>query len=150
MIDRDLAELYGVETRVLNQAVKRNSERFPDDFMFRLTQSELQDWISQIVISNREIKGLRKPPSAFTEHGILMLSSVLHSNQAIQINIEIMRIFNQVRQYLASQIKLAQQLMKIENQSKRNTNDIEKIFRVIDQLVDHKNEIVKNKNRIGF
>ncbi len=85
MLDRDLAELYGVETRVLNQAVKRNIDRFPEDFMFQLNSEELENWKSQIVISNREKLGLRKPPFAFTEHGVLMLSSVLNSQQAIQV-----------------------------------------------------------------
>jgi hypothetical protein len=79
MIDRDLAEMYGVETRTLNQAVKRNFERFPDDFMFQLTDLEFQDWKSQIVISNSNNMGLRKRPFAFTELGVSMLSSVLNS-----------------------------------------------------------------------
>jgi ORF6N domain-containing protein len=79
MIDRDLAELYGVETRVLNQAVKRNEKRFPKDFMFRMIGTELEDWISQTVISNREKMGLRKPPLVFTEQGVAMLSGVLNS-----------------------------------------------------------------------
>lgn len=87
MLDRDLAFLYGVETRVLNQAVRRNIKRFPSDFMFQLTKKEIKNWISQIVTSNREKMGLRKNPLAFTEHGILMLSSVLNSERAIQVNI---------------------------------------------------------------
>ena len=78
MIDRDLAELYGVETRILNQAVRRNIKRFPEDFMFQLTTEEMKNWISQFVISNREKMGLRKPPFAFTEQGVAMLSSVLN------------------------------------------------------------------------
>ncbi|WP_235524254.1 ORF6N domain-containing protein [Pedobacter sp. Hv1] len=87
MLDRDLAELYGVETRTLNQAVKRNRDRFPEDFMFQLNTQELENWKSQIVISNRERLGLRKAPFVFTEHGVLMLSSVLNSSQAISVNI---------------------------------------------------------------
>ena len=83
MLDRDLAELYGVETRVLNQAVRRNARRFPEDFMFQLTTLELQNWISQIVTSNSDKMGLRKLPLAFTELGIAMLSSVLNSETAI-------------------------------------------------------------------
>src|SRR4030067_2372672 len=82
MLDRDLAELYEVETRVLNQAVKRNLNRFPEDFMFQLTQAEMGNWKSQIVISNKDKMGLRKAPYAFTENGVAMLSSVLGSERA--------------------------------------------------------------------
>ena len=98
MVDRDLAELYGVETRVLNQAVRRNISRFPDDFMFPLTRDEAQNWISQIVISNSSKMGLRKPPLAFTEQGIAMLSSILKSERAIQMNIQIIRVFSKMRE----------------------------------------------------
>src|SRR4051812_4500538 len=97
MLDRDLAELYGVKTKVLNQAVKRNCERFPADFMFQLTDHELTYWKSQIVTSNKEKMGVRKRPYAFTELGIAMLSSVLNSPQAIQVNIQIMRVFTKLR-----------------------------------------------------
>jgi ribosomal protein L23 len=97
MIDRDLAELYGVETRVLNQAVRRNIKRFPKDFMFQMTKGELADWKSQIVISNQEKMGLRKPPLAFTEQGVTMLSCVLNSERAIHVNIQIIRIFTRLR-----------------------------------------------------
>jgi ORF6N domain len=86
MLDRDLAELYGVETRVLNQAVRRNARRFPEDFMFQLTTLELQNWISQFVTSNSDKMGLRKPPLAFTELGVAMLSSVFDSETAIGVN----------------------------------------------------------------
>jgi hypothetical protein len=101
MIDRDLAEIYGVETRVLNQAVKRNPERFPDDFMFQLTGDEFHYWKSQIVISNAKNMGIRKKPFAFTELGVAMLSSVLNSKTAIQINMGIMRAFVVIRQAIA-------------------------------------------------
>lgn len=89
MLDRDLAMLYGVETRVLNQAVRRNKNRFPEDFMFQLTKEEMMNWKSQIVISNKDKMGLRKRPSAFTENGVAMLSSVLSSERAITVNIQI-------------------------------------------------------------
>ncbi|OJU52168.1 MAG: DNA-binding protein [Bacteroidales bacterium 45-6] len=102
MLDRDLAEIYQVETRVLNQAVKRNMERFPEDFMFQLTDEELQDWRSQIVMSNSIKMGIRRNPYAFTELGVAMLSSVLNSRTSIQINIGIMRAFVAVRQLLAN------------------------------------------------
>lgn len=102
MLDRDLAELYGVETRVLNQAVRRNERRFPDDFMFQLTSAELKIWISQFVTSNSEKMGLRKPPLAFTELGVAMLSSVLNSETAIEVNIQIIRIFHRMRELMAT------------------------------------------------
>ncbi len=108
MLDLDLAELYGVETRVLVQAVKRNLDRFPEDFMFQLSRQELEDWRSQIVISNPAAKmGLRRRPYAFTEHGILMLSSVLRSGRAVRVNIEIMRAFVRLRRLLADHEELA-------------------------------------------
>lgn len=102
MPDRDLAELYGVETRLLNQAVKRNIERFPEDFMFQLTDKEFRDWRSQIVITNSMNMGLRRRPYAFTELGVAMLSSVLNSKIAVQMNIGIMRAFVAVRQLVLS------------------------------------------------
>lgn len=105
MIDRDLAEMYGIETRVLNQAVKRNIDRFPSDFMFQLTEEEFKHWKSQIVISNSINMGLRRPPYVFTELGVAMLSSVLNSKIAIQVNIGIMRAFVYVRRTLSSQSK---------------------------------------------
>ena len=89
MLDRELAALYGVQTKVLNQAVKRNAERFPDDFMFQLNKQEALNWKSQIVTSNPDKMGWRKCPHAFTEQGASMLSSVLHSSRAIQVNIQI-------------------------------------------------------------
>ena len=100
MLDRDLAELYGVETRVLNQAVKRKLKRFPDDFMFQLTQAEMSHWKSQIVISNRDIMGLRKAPYAFSDNGVAMLSSVLNSERAVEVNIQTMRTFTRLREML--------------------------------------------------
>jgi hypothetical protein len=102
MLDRDLAELYQVETRVLNQAVKRNLSRFPADFMFQLTSREMENWISQIVISNKEKKGLRKLPLAFTEEGVAMLSGVLNSDIAIDVNIQIIRIFIKMRKIMVA------------------------------------------------
>ena len=100
MLDRDLAELYGVETRALNQAVKRNAERFPNDFMFQLTEEEFNNWKSQIVTSNSTKMGLRKKPLVFTEQGVAMLSSVLNSEIAIRVNIQIIRVFTKMRECL--------------------------------------------------
>lgn len=115
MLDRDLAALYGVETRVLVQAVKRNISRFPDDFMFQLSKKELENWISQIVISNPNLKmGLRTPPYAFTEQGVAMLSSILRSPQAVKINIEIMRAFIRLRQMLSTQKEMVRELTDLK------------------------------------
>ena len=126
MLDRDLARLYGVETRVLNQAVQRNIERFPEDFMFQLSKEEFENWKSQIVISNSIKMGARKLPYAFTENGIAMLSSVLRSQQAISINIQVMRAFNAMRHFIGSQAQVFQRLevvklLRITKSSKRSS-----------------------------
>lgn len=126
MIDRDLAEIYGVETRVLNQAVKRNSERFPSDFMFQLTDVEFQYWKSQIVISNAVNMGLRKKPFVFTELGVAMLSSVLNSKTAIQINMNIMRAFVAVRNALAHEP--ASTVAELQTEIKALKEYIEEVF----------------------
>ena len=116
MIDRDLAEMYDVPTKVLNQAVKRNIDRFPSDFMFQLTDKELEDWRSQFVTSNSIKMGMRRKPYAFSELGVAMLSSVLNSKTAIQVNINIMRAFVVIRQMLItspiSKTTLLQQELK--------------------------------------
>ena len=125
MLDRDLAELYGVPTRVLNQAVKRNIERFPDRFMFQLSKNELEDWKSQIVTSNFEIEqyvkmGVRRAPFAFTEQGVAMLSAVLKSETAILVSLKIMDAFVAMRKALAS---IAPLLAKIEETDRRQIVD---------------------------
>ena len=139
ILDRDLARLYGVETRVLNQAVQRNIERFPEDFMFQLTKEEFENWKSQIAISSGEEKwksqivisnsikmGARKLPYAFTENGIAMLSSVLRSPMAIATNIHIMRAFNAMRHFIGSQAQVFQRLEVVErNQLALNTSQAE-------------------------
>ena len=113
MLDRDLAELYGVTTGALNQAVKRNSERFPTDFMFRLTDTETENWKSQIVITNSITKGLRRNPYAFTEQGVSMLSAVLKSPTAVQTSIAIMRAFAAMRNYIASTTTVTAELSEL-------------------------------------
>lgn len=112
ILDSDLAELYGVATKVLIQAVKRNIDRFLDDFMFQLTQQELGNLRSQFVTSSWG--GRRYPPYAFTEQGVAMLSSVLHSDRAVHVNIEIMRAFVRLRQMLATNVELARKLATLE------------------------------------
>lgn len=126
MLDRDLAEMYQVETRVLNQAVKRNIERFPEDFMFQLTDKEMEYWKSQIVMSNSVNMGVRRKPYAFTELGVAMLSSVLNSKTAIQINIGIMRAFVAVRQLLAS--PPVNEVKQLQNEVKELKQYIEEVF----------------------
>lgn len=126
MLDRDLAEMYGVETRSLNQAVKRNIDRFPSDFMFQLTNEEMEIWKSQIVITNSVKMGIRRPPFAFTELGVAMLSSILNSKTAIQINMSIMRAFVAVRQLIAN--PPIDKLGQLESQMKQLKDYIEEVF----------------------
>ncbi|MDT8338777.1 MAG: ORF6N domain-containing protein [Sulfurimonas sp.] len=114
MVDRDLAGLYGVETRVLNQAVKRNIERFPEEFMFQMTKEELENWMSQIVISNKEAMGLRKLPFVFTEQGVSMLSAVLKSATAVQTSIQIIKSFVNMRRFLQNNASIFQKIESIE------------------------------------
>lgn len=115
LLDRDLAELYGVPTKVLNQAVKRNRKRFPDDFMFQLSADELELWRSHFVTSNSKAKmALRRRPHAFTEQGVAMLSSVLNSDTAIEVNIAIMRAFVHLREILSTHKELARKLEQLE------------------------------------
>ena len=109
MLDKDLAMLYGVETRRLNEQVKRNMERFPKDFMFQLTKEEFEDWKSQFATSKSVVMGARKLPYAFTENGVAMLSSVLRSQTAIEANIRIMRAFVAMRRFISTNAQLFQQ-----------------------------------------
>ena len=114
MVDRDLALLYGVETRRLNEQVKRNLERFPEEFMFQMTSNELENWKSQFATSNKEIMGLRKLPFVFTEQGISMLSSVLKSQTAIQTSIQIIKSFVGMRRFLQNNASLFTRIESIE------------------------------------
>lgn len=115
MLDRDLALLYGVETRRLNEQVKRNIERFPDDFMFQLSETELADWMSHFATSNSVTMGMRKRPFAFTENGVAMLSGILRSKTAIETNIRIMRTFNFLRHRMPVDMQVVQRLEAVEN-----------------------------------
>ncbi|MEY4876979.1 MAG: hypothetical protein RL708_2128 [Bacteroidota bacterium] len=140
MLDRDLAELYGVPTSQLNQAVKRNIERFPKDFVFQLTKQEVENWISQFVISNSEKMGLRKLPYAFTEHGILMLSSVLKSEKAVQVNIHIMRIFSKTRELLLTHKDILLKLEQMDKKVSGHDKQIKMLFDYLKQLIDKGDE----------
>jgi len=144
MIDRDLAELYGVETRVLNQAVRRNKKRFPEDFMFPLTREEIRN-ISQIVICSK-IKHARNV-NVFTEQGVAMLSSILNSDRAIEVNIAIMRAFVELRKISSSHKQLAQKLREIEARLEDHDESIDAIFEAIHQLMRPPE---KPRKRIGF
>lgn len=118
MLDADLAKLYGVETRVLVQAVKRNPVRFPRDFIFQLTHQELTVWRSQIVMSNPGArKGLRRPPFAFTEHGALMAATVLNSPRAVEMSLYVVRAFVRMREVLATHKALAKKLAELEKKT---------------------------------
>jgi DNA-binding PadR family transcriptional regulator len=148
MLDRDLAKLYGVRTMVLNQAVKRNISRFPKDFMFQLSKEEMENWISQIVISNKEKMGIRRKPYAFTEQGVAMLSSVLNSERAVQVNIAIMRAFVKLRQILSINKELAYKLAELERKIEKHDANIQAIFEAIRKLMAP--PPIKPKPQIGF
>ncbi len=152
MIDRDLAELYGVETRVLNQAVRRNIKRFPEDFMFQLSQEEFTNWKSQFVTSNKDKMGLRKKPIVFTEQGVAMLSSVLNSETAITVNIKIIRVFTKMRKVLETHKKILKKLEEIERKNIEQDDKIMLIFEYLKQLEQTKQEelIYRNRKKIGF
>ena len=132
MIDRDLALLYNVETRVLNQAVKRNPERFPMMFCFQLTDNEFENWKSQIVMSNENRMGLRKAPFAFTEQGVSMLSAVLRSETAIRVSIQIMNAFVEMRKFVSNNAGLFQRLDKMEVKQIEADQKFEQIFRALE------------------
>lgn len=133
MLDEDLARLYGVPTKALNQAVKRNIERFPEDFAFQLSKTEFEHLKSQIVTSSWG--GRRKPPWAFTEHGVAMLSSVLRSPMAARVNIEIMRAFVRLRRLMATPGELAQQLARVAETVDLHDEQIKAIAEVLKQLM---------------
>ncbi len=144
MLDFDLAEMYEVETRVLNQAVKRNIKRFPSDFMIQLTNLELENLMSQFVISSWG--GLRKLPFAFTEHGVTMLASVLRSDKAIEINIQIVRAFIALRQYALGYAELNQKLENFMIETNMQFNDI---YQALTEMADQK-ATKKSQNPIGY
>ncbi|OGC05256.1 DNA-binding protein [candidate division WOR-1 bacterium RIFOXYA12_FULL_43_27] len=147
MLDRDLAELYEVETKVLKQAVKRNIERFPEDFMFELNKEEFTNWRSQFVTSNSDKMGLRRRPSAFTEQGVAMLSGMLNSRRAILVNIAIMRAFVRLNRILSSHIEVSKKLKELENKTLKNEKDIQVVVKVIRELTSVKPSAIGFKIR---
>jgi hypothetical protein len=145
MLDSELAALYQVQTKALNQAVQRNIDRFPADFMFQLSATEFANWRSHIVTSNSgAAMGLRRPPYAFTEHGVAMLSSVLRSKRAVRVNIDIMRAFAGLREVLSSHKDLARQLVALESKYDRQ---FKVVFDAIRKLVI---EPAPKRRPIGF
>ncbi len=150
MFDRDLAELYGVETRRLNEQVKRNVKRFPPDFMHQLTKEETKNWMSQIAISNKEKMGIRRMPYVFTEQGVAMLSSVLNSDRAIEVNIQIMRVFVRLKELMISHKDLARKIENLERKFKEHDQKFVLVFEAIKQLLEEPEEPSKPKEPIGF
>ena len=148
MLDRDLAFLYGVLTKTLNQAVKRNLDRFPSDFMFQLSKEETNNWKSQIVTSNKERKGLRKRPVAFTDLGISMLSGVLNSKTAIHANIQIMRAFSKLREMAATNELVRQKIEELERKYEKHDKQFKGVFEALRELLEPPKE--PKKKPIGF
>jgi hypothetical protein len=145
LLDATLAALYGVEVKALNQAVKRNLDRFPEDFMFQLTADEAERLRSQSVTSNEPGRGGRRyAPYAFTEQGVAMLSSVLRSQQAVHVNIEIMRAFVRLRQMLQTNVELSRKLGALE---KKYDAQFRVVFQAIRELMEPPG---KPKRRVGF
>jgi hypothetical protein len=134
LIDRDLAALFQVTTSVLNQAVKRNLERFPESFRFQLSALEFEDWKSQIVMSNPDKMGLRRPPFAFTEQRVAMLSAVLRSEVAIKVSIKIMLAFVEMRKFISTNTGLFQRLDKVELKLHENDEKFEKVFKALERV----------------
>lgn len=147
MLDSDLAHLYGVETKVLIQAVKRNADRFPSDFLFRMNSKEFHILRSQSVTSKKR-GGRQYFPYVFTEQGVAMLSSVLHSKRAVLMNIEIMRAFVGLRRLLQSHEELASKLADLETKFLEHDEKLSEVFEAIRQLMEP--DVPKNKRRIGF
>ncbi|WP_233380183.1 ORF6N domain-containing protein [Maribellus sp. CM-23] len=147
MLDSDLAELYGVETRRLNEQVKRNISRFPKDFMFQLSEVEFKNLKSQFATSNWG--GRRKLPNVFTEHGVLMLSSVLNSERAIKVNIQIMRIFTRIREMLTNNLSIKLEIEEIKKKLANQDKNIELVFNYLDELIE-KHDNPQPRRSIGY
>lgn len=149
MLDIDLANLYEVPTKVLNQAVKRNMERFPKDFMFQLNEDEWKNLRSQIVTTNPTVSKIRSLPYVFTEYGTLMLSNILNSQRAINVSIQIIRVFDKLKQYAISQNELIGRIDNLEkafmNYAKENNRDMVEMQKAINYLLD-----ITKPSKIGF
>ena len=149
MLDRYLASLYQIDTKRLKEAVRRNSSRFPEDFMFELSKEEFENWRTQFATSNADKMGWRYAPMAFTEYGVLMLSSVLNNEKAIQTNIQIMRLFAKMRQVLLDTNDLKLDIEKIKTKIEHQGKNIELVFQYLDELLDKK-EATPKRVKIGY
>jgi hypothetical protein len=147
MLDRDLAELYGVETKVLKQAVRRNMARFPEDFMFEMTKEELENWRSQFVTSKEDRQGLRYMPFCFTEQGVTMLSCVLSSERAIHVNIQIIRIYTRIREMLMAHKDVFIRVEQAEKQLLKHDQKIELLFNYLSKFIEKEEQ---PRTEIGF
>lgn len=147
MLDSDLAELYGIATFRLNEQVKRNIARFPEDFMFQLTSDEWESLTSQIAISKKGRGGRRTIPYVFTEHGVLMLSSVLNSEQAIQVNIQIMRIYTKIREMLAAHQDVFIRMEQVEKQMIKHDQKIELLFDYLSKFIEKEDQ---PREKVGY
>ena len=147
MLDRDLAELYGVETKRLKEAVKRNINRFPTDFLFEMNKKEFEDWRTQNATSKEDKQGLRYAPFCFTEQGVTMLSCVLNSERALAVNIQVIRVFTKMREMLLTHKDILLKLEQIERKRAGHDEDIQLIFEYLKQLLNPPQE---PRPRIGF
>lgn len=154
MLDRDLAEMYGVETSQLKRQVRRNIDRFPEDFMFEMNKSEFENWRSQFGTSNEDKMGLRYAPFCFTEQGVAMLSSVLNSKTAIEVNIRIIRVFTRMREMVLTHKdillkleRIEQKILKQDGQLKKHEKDLQMVFTALKELLNPKTEPMR---KIGF
>lgn len=147
MLDKDLSELYAVETKQLKRQVRRNSERFPEDFMFELSQQEFDNLRSQFGTSSWG--GTRYTPMAFTEQGVAMLSSVLNSPIAIKVNIQIIRVFTKIREMLTDTLSMKLEIEEIKKKLSNHTKNIELVFNYLDELIDKKENSAPRK-KIGY
>ncbi|EDM37473.1 hypothetical protein PBAL39_10026 [Pedobacter sp. BAL39] len=147
MLDRDLAELYGVETKVLKQAVRRNITRFPEDFMFEMTKDELENWRSQFVTSKEDRQGLRYMPFCFTEQGVTMLSCVLSSERAIHVNIQIIRIYTRIRELVLLHKDVLLLVEQVEKKLLKQDQKIEILFTYLSKFIEKEEQ---PRAEIGF
>lgn len=147
MLDKDLAELYSVENKQLKRQVRRNMERFPEDFMFELNQQEFDNLKSQFGTSSWG--GTRYMPMAFTEQGVAMLSSVLNSSTAIKVNIQIIRVFTKVREMITDTLSMKLEIEEIKKKLTNQSKNIELVFNYLDELIDKK-ENIEPRNKIGY
>ncbi|MEX8546900.1 MAG: ORF6N domain-containing protein [Mucilaginibacter sp.] len=136
MVDRDLAELYGVATKVLKQAVRRNMARFPEDFMFEMDKEEFENWRSQNVTSREDRQGLRYMPFCFTEQGVTMLSCILNSKRAIHVNIQIIRIYTRIREMLLAHKDVFLRVEQVEKQMIKHDEKIELLFTYLSKFIE--------------